>query len=150
MIAELDKGMVQNRGRLTKQYFDGGKTKNEQSSKVNTSAKHRFDLAQMESEYESMCRLCSGATHSQVSSMLSGVGAAGTFDWPPEAMKPSIALLDSTAGAIITGWQRTVRNINKPVGTDNALKRRLEEIRATYHKLATEERKVVPDQGRDT
>jgi hypothetical protein len=135
MIDELEQGMAYNRGKLTKQYFDGDKTRNDPSARVNTSAKRRFDLAQMEDAYESMYRICSGKTHSSVSSMLTGVGEAGSFDWPPEELEPSMSLLDSTAGAVITGLHRTARSIRKPVGAANALNRRLAAIRATYSDL---------------
>jgi len=132
MLSELEASIKSNRNRLTKQYFDKGQTRKNPKAKVNTTAKRRFDLAKMESEYESMYRLCSGSTHANVSSMLSGVGAAGTFDWPPKREEASISLLDSTAAAVITAIHRTVRTIGKPVGAANQLKLRLNAIRAKY------------------
>jgi hypothetical protein len=132
MLHELEASIKINRKNLTKQYFDGGKTKRDPGARVNTTAKRRFDLASMEDVYESMYRLCSGATHASVSSMLSGVGKAGDFDWPPDKEEASMALLDSTAGALITAIQRTARNIGKPLGSANRLKSRLTSIRAEY------------------
>ncbi|HNP36036.1 MAG TPA: DUF5677 domain-containing protein [Woeseiaceae bacterium] len=105
---------AQYRSKLSRVYTDGNKPISEPRSRVNTSVWFRSELAGRLDLYESMFRLFSRSTHSDVMAMLKGVVKEWEFVWPPEQPEPSTLAVDALTMMIHETSEILVRKLRKP------------------------------------
>ena len=102
------------RSRLSRVYTDGNKPISEPRSRVNTSVRLRSELAGQLDQYESMYRMLSRSTHSDVMGMLKGVVKDWKFVWPPEPPQPSLLVIDAVTMMIHETSEILVNKLRKP------------------------------------
>ena len=102
------------KSQLSKVYTDGNRPISQPRSRVNTSVRLRSELAGKLDLYESMYRMFSRSTHSDVMGMLNGVVKDLEFVWPPEPPRPSLLVVDTMTMMILETSEILVKKLRKP------------------------------------
>lgn len=128
MLAGTDAELQLHKAKLSKTYMDGKRKASDPQAKVNTSVQLRSELAGRQNEYESIYRMLSRSTHSDIAFMLRGIIKGRNFVWPPNQTKPSILAIDFITGMLLDTSVLIAKKLNRPAAHINAIGRARQEM----------------------